>query len=80
MSPIALSPPPAVDARGTREATRRLDEVLAERLQQLIQYIRPRLTAAPRFMEGVERVQQVDDEHLQWRVNIGGTVKELERR
>jgi uncharacterized membrane protein len=32
----------------------------------------------PTFMEGVERVQQVDDKHLHWRVNVGGTVKEFE--
>ena len=30
----------------------------------------------PRFMEGVESVQQLDDRHLHWRANIGGNVEE----
>ena len=30
----------------------------------------------PRFMEGVEHVQQLDDKHLHWRANIGGKTKE----
>jgi uncharacterized membrane protein len=30
----------------------------------------------PSFMEGVESVTQVDDSHLHWRANIGGTVEE----
>ena len=30
----------------------------------------------PRFMDGVESVRQFDDKRLQWRVNIGGKVKE----
>src|SRR5437870_3439536 len=32
----------------------------------------------PRFMEGVEQIRQMDDQHLQWRVNIGGKRKEFE--
>jgi uncharacterized membrane protein len=30
----------------------------------------------PSFMEGVERVSQLDDTHLHWKVNIGGKVKD----
>ncbi len=30
----------------------------------------------PRFMEGVEVVQQLDDKHLHWRAKIGGHEKE----
>ena len=30
----------------------------------------------PSFMEGVESVTQVDDSHLHWRANIGGTIEE----
>ena len=30
----------------------------------------------PHFMEGVEEVRQIDDQHLHWRANIGGEVKE----
>jgi uncharacterized membrane protein len=30
----------------------------------------------PRFMEGVESVQQIDDRHLHWRAEIGGDVVE----
>jgi uncharacterized membrane protein len=30
----------------------------------------------PRFMEGVESVQQLDDRHLHWRAKIGGNVEE----
>ena len=30
----------------------------------------------PRFMEGVESVQQIDDQHLHWKANIGGAVEE----
>ena len=32
----------------------------------------------PCFMEGVERVTQIGDKDLQWRVNIGGRQKEFE--
>jgi uncharacterized membrane protein len=32
----------------------------------------------PQFMEGVEAVRQIGDRDLQWRVNIGGKVKEFE--
>jgi uncharacterized membrane protein len=32
----------------------------------------------PHFMEGVERVTQIGDKDLQWRVNIGGRHKEFE--
>jgi uncharacterized membrane protein len=32
----------------------------------------------PRFMEGVEKVEQLDDKHLRWRADIGGQVKEWE--
>ena len=27
----------------------------------------------PSFMDGIESVTQVDDSHLHWRANIGGT-------
>ena len=30
----------------------------------------------PRFMEGVEQVQQIDDKHLHWKANIGGKQEE----
>src|SRR5919202_4629930 len=30
----------------------------------------------PEFMEGVESVQQIDDTHLHWKVNIGGKENE----
>ncbi|MGE0521114.1 MAG: SRPBCC family protein, partial [Candidatus Binatia bacterium] len=30
----------------------------------------------PKFMEGVESVQQLDDTHLHWRANIGGKAEE----
>src|SRR5678815_5719860 len=30
----------------------------------------------PSFMEGVESVTQIDDSHLHWRANIGGTIEE----
>jgi uncharacterized membrane protein len=32
----------------------------------------------PNFMEGVEEVRQIGDTDLQWRVNIGGKIKEFE--
>lgn len=32
----------------------------------------------PRFMEGVERVQQLDDSHLRWHVDIAGVDREFE--
>ena len=34
----------------------------------------------PRFMEGVERVQQVDDTHLHWVANVAGKRKEWNAR
>jgi uncharacterized membrane protein len=34
----------------------------------------------PRFMEGVESVTQVDDEHLHWRANIAGVGREWDAR
>lgn len=30
----------------------------------------------PRFMHGVESVDQIDDTHLHWRANLAGTVEE----
>jgi uncharacterized membrane protein len=30
----------------------------------------------PQFMEGVKSVQQIDDSHLHWKAEIGGTVRE----
>ena len=30
----------------------------------------------PRFMEGVERVTQIDDSHLHWVAEVGGKTKE----
>jgi uncharacterized membrane protein len=30
------------------------------------------------FMEGVEAVTQIDDKRSQWRVNVGGKVREFE--
>src|SRR6185369_15617946 len=30
----------------------------------------------PRFMEGVERVDQIDDKTLRWRANVGGVERE----
>ena len=32
----------------------------------------------PRFMEGVERVQQLDDTHLRWEAEVGGKRREWE--
>ena len=32
----------------------------------------------PRFMEGVEQVQQIDDRRLHWRANVGGKTLEWE--
>ncbi|HEX7100746.1 MAG TPA: SRPBCC family protein [Acidimicrobiia bacterium] len=32
----------------------------------------------PRFMEGVERIQQIDDRHLLWEVDIAGIDREFE--
>ena len=32
----------------------------------------------PRFMEGVERVHQIDDRHLRWEVDIAGIDREFE--
>jgi uncharacterized membrane protein len=32
----------------------------------------------PHFMDGVEKVRQVNDKTIQWRVNIGGQRKEFE--
>ncbi|HLT97212.1 MAG TPA: SRPBCC family protein [Acidimicrobiia bacterium] len=32
----------------------------------------------PRFMEGVERVDQLDDRHLRWHVDIAGVEREFE--
>ena len=32
----------------------------------------------PEFMDGVEYVTQIDDRHLRWKANIGGTVHEWE--
>jgi uncharacterized membrane protein len=34
----------------------------------------------PRFMEGVEEVEQIDDVRLRWHVNIGGVDREFEAR
>ena len=34
----------------------------------------------PRFMEGVEEVEQIDDVRLRWRVSIGGADREFEAR
>ena len=32
----------------------------------------------PRFMEHVEEVQQLDDTHLRWRVNVAGRVEQFD--
>jgi uncharacterized membrane protein len=32
----------------------------------------------PRFMEGVERIEQLDDRHLRWHVDIAGVDREFE--
>lgn len=32
----------------------------------------------PRFMEGVERVEQLDDRHLRWHVDIAGVDRQFE--
>lgn len=32
----------------------------------------------PRFMEGVEKVEQLDDRHLRWHVDIAGVDREFE--
>jgi len=32
----------------------------------------------PRFMEGVERVEQLDDRHLRWHVDIAGIDREFD--
>ena len=32
----------------------------------------------PHFMDGVERVEQLDDRHLQWRAEISGVTREWE--
>ncbi|HEY9289856.1 MAG TPA: SRPBCC family protein [Microlunatus sp.] len=32
----------------------------------------------PKFMSGVERVQQFDDKHLHWKVSIGGVSREYD--
>jgi len=32
----------------------------------------------PRFMEGVEQVEQIDDRHLRWHVDIAGVDREFE--
>jgi uncharacterized membrane protein len=34
----------------------------------------------PRFMEGVEQVRQLDDQHLHWRAKVGGKVEEWDAR
>ena len=34
----------------------------------------------PRFMEGVKQVKQIDDKHLHWKADIGGTGKRMECR
>lgn len=34
----------------------------------------------PRFMEGVERVEQLDDSHMHWRAKIGGQSVEWDAR
>lgn len=34
----------------------------------------------PRFMEGVQRVTQLDDQRLHWSANIGGQVKEWDAK
>ena len=30
----------------------------------------------PQFMEGIEEVHQLDDKHIRWRANMGGTTQE----
>ncbi|WP_410663501.1 SRPBCC family protein [Amycolatopsis sp. lyj-84] len=32
----------------------------------------------PRFMEGVERIDQLDDTHTHWKVKIGGVTREFD--
>ena len=34
----------------------------------------------PRFMEGVEKVEQLDDTHLRWEANVGGKRKDWTAR
>jgi uncharacterized membrane protein len=34
----------------------------------------------PRFMEGVERVEQLDDTHLHWRASVGGHTEEWDAK
>ena len=34
----------------------------------------------PKFMEGVEQVQQKDDTHLHWRANVGGHTEEWDAK
>ncbi|HUG15614.1 MAG TPA: SRPBCC family protein [Thermomicrobiales bacterium] len=34
----------------------------------------------PQFMEGVESVRQIDDQHLHWRASVGGDTEEWDAR
>ncbi|MBX5444894.1 SRPBCC family protein [Sphaerobacter sp.] len=34
----------------------------------------------PQFMEGVKEVRQIDDQHLHWRAEVGGTEQEWQAR